>query len=83
MGEGVNSAANPTTYNVESDTITFAEPEREGYVFRGWYADEDYKISVDKIRKGSTGSVKLYAKWAEKEVFGGDTGGNGGDTGNG
>lgn len=38
-------------------------PEREGYVFAGWYADEDLTQAIDEIKL--TKNATVYAKWRE------------------
>ena len=53
----------PTQYDGKSDVYLFT-PLRDGYYFIGWFASEDFSGSiVDKIEAGSTGNIKLYAKW--------------------
>lgn len=59
---GKNHADNPSTYNIESD-ITLADPTYKDYIFEGWYTDAEYTDKVEKIQPGSTGEIKLYAKW--------------------
>ena len=48
---------NPTTYTVETPTITFSNPTstREGYTFNGW--------DPASIAKGSTGNKTVTAQW--------------------
>jgi len=41
-------------------------PEKEGYEFKGWYLDEEFKERFNSL-ENLTGSVKLYAKWEEIE----------------
>ncbi|HBB71577.1 MAG TPA: hypothetical protein DCZ71_03105, partial [Ruminococcus sp.] len=60
---GTNAEANPASYTIETDTITFAAPAKTGYTFGGWYSDADFTTAVTQIAKGSTGNVTLYAKW--------------------
>lgn len=61
-GGAANSADNPTTYTVESETVTLAAPEKiNGYDFVGWY---DGDRLVTEIAQGSTGNITLTAKWA-------------------
>lgn len=60
---GKNNSKNPTFYYCTSKTITLKKPTRSGYRFMGWYSDSKYKKKVTKIKKGSTGNRKLYAKW--------------------
>ncbi len=63
LNGGTNSSSNPTTYTVTTSTITLKSPTRTGYTFGGWYSDSKYKKKVTSIKKGSTGSKTLYAKW--------------------
>ena len=45
-------------------------PQREGYLFGGWYTDPSYDVStaVAGITESQKGDVKLYAAWS-KELF--------------
>ena len=54
---------NPESYTIESNDITLSALERNGYVFMGWYTDEECTESISQIEKGSTGNINLYAKW--------------------
>ena len=52
------TAANPTSYTVETDTFTLNNPTRTGYTFKGWSGtgltgDENKTVT---IAKGSTGN---------------------------
>lgn len=51
----------PTTYNVESETISLPTPEKETMTFVGW-KDNDGKI-INEIAKGSHGDINLTATW--------------------
>lgn len=62
----VDIGGNPTSYTIETATITLQTPTREGYVFKGWYTDAKFKKKITKIKKGSTGSKKIYAKWVQE-----------------
>ena len=44
--------------------FTLLVPSRDGYVFQGWYSDEEYTNKIEKIEKGQLGNIRLYAKWA-------------------
>ncbi|MBR1923099.1 MAG: InlB B-repeat-containing protein [Paludibacteraceae bacterium] len=60
--EGATNAGNPTSYNVETATITLADPGvRDGYVFAGWKDESDNTIT--QIAQGSTGDRTLTATW--------------------
>jgi uncharacterized repeat protein (TIGR02543 family) len=61
---GTNNPANPPTYTIEDEDITFADPSRAGYTFDGWYDDDEFNGSVTGIPAGSTGTKTFYAKWA-------------------
>lgn len=65
LGNGKNSKYNPSTYTIETKTITLKNPTRAGYLFKGWYSDSKYTKRVTKIAVGSTGNKKLYAKWTK------------------
>lgn len=70
LNNGVNNEANPSTFTIESETITLASPVRTGCTFDGWYERDDYSgVAVTKIATGSTGNKTLYAKWATNGVL--------------
>lgn len=59
---------------VESQKRMFGEliempelPTREGYVFDGWFLDENMTIPWDMQMDTVTGSMTLYAHWIENE----------------
>ena len=37
----------------------------ENLEFVGWYLDKECTLQIDKIEKGTTGDITLYAKWEE------------------
>ena len=53
----------PASYTIESKRIVFKEPTRRGYRFLGWYADSKFTKKKSAIKAGSTGNVKVYARW--------------------
>ena len=57
---------NPLSYTVE-DEIVLLPPQKDGYVFGGWYTDptfaEESLIADNTVKKGTTGALYLYAKW--------------------
>ena len=59
----VNPNSSITTYNVESNTITFLNPTRTGYTFIGWFTEEGFINEKPTIPNGSVGNVKVYAKF--------------------
>ena len=69
LNGGTNHASNPTTYNIESATITLQAPTKTGYSFGGWFDNEDCTgDAVTTIATGSYGNVTLYAKWLVEEL---------------
>lgn len=64
LNGGRNNKANPESYTIKTRTIKLEEPTRKGYTFKGWYKDSAYKKKITSISKGSTGNIKLYARWA-------------------
>ena len=64
MNGGTNNVANPDSFTVESDSITFAEPTYPGNTFGGWFYDAAFTSPATGIATGSTtGNKTLYAKW--------------------
>ncbi len=60
---GEQNYRNPSSYTIESPTITLLDPKHPNHVFGGWYSDPGYKNRVYSIPHGSTGDITLYAKW--------------------
>ncbi|PKM40942.1 MAG: hypothetical protein CVV04_00330 [Firmicutes bacterium HGW-Firmicutes-9] len=58
LNGGVNDAANPATYTIESADITLANPTKAGYNFLGW-------TPTDNIPTGSTGDKSFTAMWSD------------------
>ena len=46
-------------------SFTLPRPTRKGYDFDGWYRTSSLKRRIGEIKKGSTGNLKLYAKWTK------------------
>ena len=66
--EGLNGAenSNPTSYNVESETITLAAPgARDGYRFTGWTDNDNSNAAVTQIIGGTYGDRHFTANWEE------------------
>ena len=61
---GNNDSGNPTSYNVETNTITLKDPTREGYNFLGW-TKTDVKNPTKNLRieKGSIEKKEFTANW--------------------
>ena len=57
----VNSANNPTSYTIETETFILQEAEKEGYTFTRWriIVGGHGGQQVTKIEKGSVGNIEL------------------------
>ena len=57
-------SGNPTSYNIETNTITLKNPTRNGYTFTGWTGSNGTtKQTTVTIPKGSTGNKSYTANW--------------------
>ncbi|MCQ2753013.1 MAG: InlB B-repeat-containing protein [Bacilli bacterium] len=56
---------NPTSYTVESETITLEKPTERGYEFTGWHKDSPTGELITQIEEGTTGDINLYASWSD------------------
>jgi uncharacterized repeat protein (TIGR02543 family) len=66
---------NPDTYTIETDSFTLIEPYKDNYVFLGWIISGDRELTLNnplRIRRGTTGDIKLYAIFQWKSVELGD-----------
>ena len=59
LNGGTNNSANPTSYTVETNTITLKDPTKANYDFVGWKEG-------NTISKGSTGNKTFTAQWTPK-----------------
>ncbi len=59
---------NPISY-VPGEELALTEATRPGYVFLGWYEDEELTKKVDSVTKDSSSNIKLYAKWEQEPVI--------------
>ncbi len=64
LNGGSVSPANPTSYDVETNSITLRNPTRVGYTFTGWTGTGLSNASTSvTIPKGSTGNRTYTANW--------------------
>ncbi len=64
---GTNSKDNPEKYEKGVGANLYAA-EKEGYVFIGWFLDEDLTEGVTKISRDMTGDITLYAYWEISQI---------------
>ncbi|MBO7130968.1 MAG: InlB B-repeat-containing protein, partial [Fibrobacterales bacterium] len=67
LNGGTNSAANPSSYTMDTAAFALAAPTREGHVFAGWYADGEYTDVVAELPPMKPGNIALYARWHVNE----------------
>ena len=64
LNGGTCSETYPTSYTISSNDIILPTPTKTGFNFIGWYDNEEFSgDKITKIEKGSSGNIKLYAKW--------------------
>ncbi len=63
---GDGSAVEKQTVESGDSVSRPEDPEKEGFVFGGWYADSDLTVPYDFDSK-VTESITLYAKWTEEQ----------------
>jgi uncharacterized repeat protein (TIGR02543 family) len=56
LNGGENNSSNPSTYTIESGTITLVDPSKTGYEFAGW-------TQGNKVEEGSVGNKTFTARW--------------------
>lgn len=61
---GGQIASYPTSYNINTDTITIPQPTKPGYTFLGWTGTDLSALTKDVvINKGSIGNRVYKANW--------------------
>lgn len=63
LNGGVNSADNPSSYNILGENIVLASPTKDHYSFSGWYLDPEFADKIVEVPSGSYGDLILYARW--------------------
>ena len=54
---------NPTSFNMNTPSITLAPPTRIGFDFVGWYLDEEFEEEITEIEQGTTHDLNIYPKF--------------------
>lgn len=68
LNGGSVSPANPTSYNVTTNTFTLNNPQKTGYTFAGWTGSNgSTKQTSVTINKGSTGNKSYTANWTANQ----------------
>lgn len=64
LNGGLNSQNNPSGFNTQRTTdIQLDDASRDGYVFEGWFSDEEFTNHIVNISRHTTEDVEVYAKW--------------------
>lgn len=63
LNGGTNSVNNPSSYSIESADIILQSASKEHHQFVGWYDSETGGNKVQEIPHGSSGNIKLYARY--------------------
>ena len=65
---GSNGEGNPDSYTYGIGVASFADAEKEGYTFEGWYADAEFTTQITSIDATQIGDVTLHAKFVEDDI---------------
>lgn len=66
LNSGKNSNKNPSAFYNEK--ITFKNPTRAGYTFKGWFSDKSLTSKITSISKKTAKNITVYAKWEKVKV---------------
>ena len=64
LNGGIQADGQITSYKI-GDEITLLEPQKEGYVFAGWYDNSEFTGNEITKITGKNQDFTLYAKWEE------------------
>ena len=58
-----NNSADSIPDHLYTESVTYREPTRKGFVFQGWYAEPELITPVTGIDIHKTGNTRVYASW--------------------
>lgn len=64
---GSNGEGNPDSYTYGRGVASFANAEKKGYTFKGWYVDAEFTTQITSIDATQIGDVTLHAKFVKDE----------------
>ena len=59
---GVNNSQNPQKLT-SSDMVRLLEPSKQGFIFKGWYSEQEFITKVENIYGSQKADVAVYARW--------------------
>ena len=62
LNGGTRGERSPSRYR-EGIAVTLGFPEKEGYMFAGWYTEPEFENALTEITADATGDIDLYARW--------------------
>lgn len=65
---GVNSSDNPTKYTF-GESFELKEPVKSGYIFKGWYTDNEYTSQITQISSTTAGNLNFYARFVDASTI--------------
>ena len=63
-GNWISGFTAPACYNRFSDDIELPIPTREGFLFSGWYTDEEFTNKITSMESNRNENVSVFAKWS-------------------
>ena len=67
LNGGVNAEGNPTSYRF-GDTLELKTPQKEGYIFKGWFTDAECTSPISAISPSTYGNLVLYAGFIDETI---------------
>ena len=58
-----NNSVDSIPDHLYTESVTYMEPTRKGFVFKGWYAEPELITPVTGIDIHKTGNTRVYASW--------------------
>lgn len=67
LNGGTNDSSNPKEYMYGIGVLSFNNPTKAGYTFKGWYDTASFDNKITNIPTTQLGTISLYAKWEVNE----------------